>query len=62
MALADYWVEEIHPFRSDLLEVLSDYYSLLGINQDMIKFMKDSLTLCVKFWGNMAPQTGLKQY
>ena len=32
MQIADYWIDEIHPVRSDLLEVLSDYYSILGDN------------------------------
>lgn len=62
MNIADYWLDEIHPIRSDLLEVLSDYYSILGANEDMIKFMKDSLTISTKFWGPNSLQTGLKQY
>ena len=52
----------MHPARSDLLEILSDYYSILGANEDMIKFMKDSLTISVKFWGLNSLKTGLKQY
>ena len=62
MEIADYWLEEIHPVRSDLLKSLSDYYFLLNLNPDMIKFMKDSLMLSSKFWGGNAQQTGLRQY
>jgi hypothetical protein len=62
MEIADYWLEEMHPIRSDLFEILSDYYSILGVNEEMIKYMKDSLTICVKFWGDSSIQTGLKQY
>ena len=38
--------------RSDLFEILSDYFSILGSNEDMIRYMKDSLTICIKFWGS----------
>lgn len=62
MGIADYWLEEIHPIRSDLFEILSDYFSILGINEDMIRYMKESLTICVKFWGSNSIQAGLKQY
>lgn len=61
MGIADYWLDEIHPVRSDLLEILSDYYSILGANNDMIKFMKDSLAIASKFWGQ-SYQTGDKMY
>lgn len=61
MSISDYWLDENHPIRSDLLEVLSDYYSILGANEDMVKFMKDSLTIASKFWGSNS-QTGMKQY
>jgi len=62
MEIADYWLDEYHPVRSDLLEILSDYYALLGMHEDMIKFMKDSLLICSKFWGPTAEHTGIKQY
>lgn len=48
--------------RSDLFEILSDYFSILGSTDDMLKYMKDSLTICTKFWGNNSIQAGLKQY
>jgi tetratricopeptide (TPR) repeat protein len=44
------------------LEILSDYYALLGMHDDMIRFMKDSLLICTKFWGPDAEHTGIKQY
>jgi len=28
----------------------------------MIKYMKESLNICIKFWGPSASQAGLKQY
>ncbi len=28
----------------------------------MIKYMRDSLTISIKFWGQNSQQTGLKQY
>lgn len=62
MAIADYWLDENHPMRSDLLEILSDYFSILGVNDDMIKYMRDSLVICSKFWGAGSKQSGLKQY
>ena len=62
MEISDYWLDENHPARSDLLQTLSDYYSLLGMQEDMIKFMKDSLLTCSKFWGPDAEHTGIKQY
>jgi len=42
--------------RSDLFEILSDYFSVLGSNDDMLRYMKDSLTIGVKFWGNNTKQ------
>ncbi len=60
--IADYWLDEIHPLRSDLLEILSDYYAILGSNEDMIKYMKDSLNIAIKFWGVNSLQAGMKQY
>ena len=62
MQIADYWLNEYHPVRSELLQVLSDYYGIQGNNGEMIKFMKDSLNLTVKFWGGQAEQVGLKEY
>lgn len=40
MEIANYWLEEIHPIRSDLFEILSDYHSILGSTEDMLKYMK----------------------
>jgi hypothetical protein len=48
--------------RSDLFEILSDYFSILGSNDDMLRYMKDSLTICTKFWGSNSILVGLKQY
>lgn len=62
MEIADYWLEEIHPIRSDLFELLSDYFSILGLNEEMLKNMKDSLIICTKFWGSNSAQVGYKQY
>lgn len=62
MDIADYWLEDIHPIRSDLYEILSDYFFLLRANEDMLKYMKESLTVCIKFWGPDSSQAGLKQY
>jgi tetratricopeptide (TPR) repeat protein len=62
MEIADYWLDEIHPVRSDLLEVLSDHYSRLEMHEEMIRFMKDALNISVKFWGPGAEQTGIKEY
>lgn len=62
MEIANYWLEEIHPIRSDLFEILSDYYSILGVNEEMLRYMKESLMICTKFWGKDSTQVGYKLY
>ena len=32
------------------------------MNEEMIKYMKDSLLIATKFWGQSSAQTGLKLY
>ena len=62
MKISDFWLEDGHIYQTDLLQLLSDYYSSQGNYEESINFMKEALSKTIRTCGVQSRRAGNKYY
>jgi hypothetical protein len=60
--LSEFWLEDGHVFQTDLLQLLSDFYSSQGNYEESINFMKEALSKTIRTCGTQSRGAGNKYY